>query len=46
MMEPKKKTHFEEFLESQTNAPKPTPNQVTWARERFSSRVNPPKTTP
>lgn len=34
---------FEEFLENQKKPPKPTPKEIEWAEDRFSSRVTPPK---
>ena len=37
------KPHFEEFLENQVKPTKPTRNDLKWAKERFSSRAEPPK---
>ena len=37
------KTNFDKFLDEQTAPRKPTPKDIEWARKRFSSRAEPPK---
>ena len=34
---------YEQFLENQVVPTKPTPKEIEWARKRFSSRAEPPK---
>ena len=39
-------TSYKEFLKKQIEADPPTPEQMVWAKENFSSRADPPTTTP
>lgn len=37
------KTHYEKYLEESVTPTKPTARQIKLARDRFSSRAEPPK---
>jgi len=43
MITPNEESGFKQFLSKEIIPKKPTPKEIEWARKRFSSRAEPPK---